>query len=187
MITCIWSSVLASIIPLSSVNANRLASPGVALKRGLNSSRTSNTTLWEPSLLNGTALHDGLEIACDGSIYDWDLSEASCIDAYVQISRNRRPAIFGYRDLGDWDVQLPQRVLGGTVCPNELVEISLTRLEDGLCAITITTDHLMADQSSARELRDVAEELIHTCVSGAGRTQGGIATGIGIHTVHRVT
>ena len=30
-----------------------------------------------------------------------------------------------------------------------------------------------------REIRDAAEEIIHTCVSGSGRTEGGVAMGIG--------
>ena len=56
-------------------------------------------------------------------------------------------------------------------------------IADGRCAITITTGYLTGDVTSPRAIRDAAEELIHTCVSGGGgrATSGGVAEAIGMY------
>jgi hypothetical protein len=55
---------------------------------------------------------------------------------------------------------------------------------DGRCTFTITAHTGLLERASMKMIYDAAEELTHTCITGGGRTEGGIATGIGMFGKH---
>lgn len=66
-----------------------------------------------------------------------------------------------------------------------LTDAKIGTLGDGRCTFTITSHTGYLERASMKMIYDAAEELTHTCISGGGgRSEGGIATGIGMFGRH---
>ena len=68
------------------------------------SSSATSETLVMPALYASS-------ISCNGLRYGYDISLRSCVNALLRWSSSRHVETFGERDMGHFDVLLPQRIM----------------------------------------------------------------------------
>ncbi|KAI4266502.1 MAG: hypothetical protein L6R38_008701 [Xanthoria sp. 2 TBL-2021] len=104
---------------------------------------------------------------CDAALYGRALQVESCRDAQKMIPTDRRPLLFGIRNRGRWNVNLPYRWKS---------PISA----DGLCVIEIGTPAFgVSDQATGFEIAHAAWAIINTCVADY-KHEGGRSDGVGL-------
>ena len=129
--------------PESSISPN-VSSPS-------QSTSPSNTSLGAPN------------ISCNGKAYGKNLNIRSCLEALSKMPTGSRPLTFGQRGHGDWEGNLPLRVLS----------------TNGICALEVS--HKVgaeSDDISPTELKENARVLIDVCVKGTPNI-GGVVSNIG--------
>ena len=114
---------------------------------------SSNTSLGVP------------DISCNGTTYGKNLNVGSCLQALGKMPTGSRSVVFGQRGRGDWEANLPLRVLS----------------TNGVCAIDVShRAGAIFDSISPSELKESARILIDVCVRGKLNT-GGVLSNIGKH------
>lgn len=158
-----------------------------AVKGSVISSRDVSRQDWWNITSNATTQRahslETLHVSCNGSQYGWDLSARSCIDILTVMDEDPHMFTFGPRGVGAWDFPLPQRLVSSkAIHKAALTDAKIGILSvDGRCTFTVTSHTGFLERASMKMIYNAAEELTHTCISGGGaRTEGGIATGIGM-------
>lgn len=102
---------------------------------------------------------------CNGKAYGKNLNLASCTQALHLMPDTKKPLTFGQRGKGDWDANLPFRILS----------------RNGLCAIDIAhRAGAVSDTITPVALRQNAAALIDLCV-GTKPNEGGVVSNLGKH------
>ncbi|KAG6986474.1 hypothetical protein G7Y79_00082g100900 [Physcia stellaris] len=127
---------------------------------------TNKTSLAAADASNFTL--NASRVVCNAAIYRHDLRGESCLDALAGIGDDQQYVSFGPRHTGhDFYIPLPYRWISS----------------DGLCVfdIFIPNNHV-ADWARMNDFNEAAAHLTDECLSEGGEpSEGGIATGIGLH------
>ena len=103
------------------------------------------------------------KLSCNGRAYGKNLDLPSCVEAFAKMTFSEIPVLFGERGHGQWEANLPFRILSS----------------NGLCAIDIShRANIWSDKITASELKLNAGILIDVCVKGTPN-QGGVISNIG--------
>lgn len=103
------------------------------------------------------------KLSCNGKAYGKNLRLASCLEALRKMPPGNSRISFGARHHGEWDANLPFRILSS----------------DGLCALDISHKAgAISDHSTASKMKTYAGLLINVCVE-TKPNEGGVVANIG--------
>ena len=109
----------------------------------------------------------GVKLSCNSTLYGKNLNPRSCLEAWTKMVPDKHLVTFGQRGTGDYDANLPFRILSS----------------DGQCAFDVSTRaDVKSDTVFPADLKANARVLLQVCVAGTkaeGGSSGGVISNIG--------